>query len=458
MRGRMGLRGVGITTTASFTCRYLATLTTIKKNRGLAPSRKKVLKNPQRKYRIKHDKKVTAQLLKGRMENPSGPSPPILPATMDFADWSSLPADLINRIADCFLVNSDLDYYMDFRAVCQSWRSATDDPKITSDLRFRPRRWVIVDKVYASKTYLLANTATGRFLRKELPLLHGYYIAVSTRDGLFVLVDNKSYQTVSVLNPLTGYMVRFVAPMPDEFVKSATLVPGSSPTLLLLCNKMVDAPDGSLRDAPRKVYMADPSSESLAVYEDRNACPLMRLSVRGIYTNGELGLGSPFPGAVAEGMFHLMKYFNADPTELPDDEDTEMSEDEAIRNFLIGYDNCTYLLQSAGEILIIIKRKDGLEILKMDTDRYVVENVKNIGNRAIFLGGYCKCMSVNTDKFPSVDANCIYYTKSLDYSSDIPMHKYNILRGTEVRISKDVTDGSGPCTIIQLLSARLNDL
>jgi hypothetical protein len=136
---------------------------------------------------------------------------------MEFADWSSLPADLINCIAECFLATSDLDYYMDFRAVCQSWRSATDDPKLTSDRRFRPCHWVIIDEDYASKTYLLVNTATGRFLRKELPLLRGYYIAVSTRDGLLVLVDTKSYNTVSVLNPLTGYMVRFIAPIKSSF-------------------------------------------------------------------------------------------------------------------------------------------------------------------------------------------------------------------------------------------------
>jgi hypothetical protein len=411
---------------------------------------------------IKQEKKVTAQLLKERMENPSGLSPPVLPtspATMDFADWSSLPADLVNRIAECFLATSDLDYYMDFRAVCQSWRSATDDPKITSDRRFRPCNWVIIDEVYASKTCLLVNTATGRFLSKELPLLRGYYIAVPTRDGLLVLVDNKSYNTVSVLNPFTGYMVRFIAPMPDEFVKSATLVSGSSPTLLLLCNKVVDAPDGSLCDSPRTVYMADPSSESLAVYEDRNACPLIRLSVRGIYTSGELGSGSPFPLAVAKDMFDHMKYFNADPTEMSDDEDTEISEDKAVWNFWIGYNNRCYLLQSAGEILIILKLKDGLEVYRMDTDRYIVERAKDIGNHAIFLGGYCRCMSVNSGKFPSVEANCIYYTKSRDYpdySNDIRM--YHILHQREGIISKDISHGSPPYTIIQLLCASLNDL
>jgi hypothetical protein len=35
------------------------------------------------------------------------------------ADWSSLPADLVNRIAERLLATDDLDYYMDLRAVCR---------------------------------------------------------------------------------------------------------------------------------------------------------------------------------------------------------------------------------------------------------------------------------------------------------------------------------------------------
>jgi hypothetical protein len=376
----------------------------------------------------------------------------------EFAEWSSLPADLINRIADCFLATTDLDYYMDFRAVCQSWRSATDDPKNTSDPRFRPRHWVIIDKVYKSKTHLLVNTATGRFLRKELALLRDYYFAISTRDGLLILKDTKSYDTVSVLNPFTGYLTRFIAPLPDDqFLESATLVSGSSPTLvLLLCNKFYfdNAPEVSLRDSSRKVYVGDPSGKSFIVYEDKNACPLIRLAVRGIYTNGESGSLAPFPLAVAKAIFDLMRHFNVDPAKMSDDEDTMMSEDEAIWNSWIGYGNRCYLLESAGEILIIITLKQGVEIYKMDADRYILEHVNDIGNRAIFLGGYCRCMSVNADMFPSVDANCIYYIKGANFSTGISM--YNLLLRREKRICFGRC--SPPYTIIQLLSSRLTGL
>ena len=60
---------------------------------------------------------------------------------------SSLPADLVNRVADCLLATNDLDYYMDLRAVCQGWRSSTADPKTSHDVRFHPTRWIVLDEL-----------------------------------------------------------------------------------------------------------------------------------------------------------------------------------------------------------------------------------------------------------------------------------------------------------------------
>nr|CAB3475486.1 unnamed protein product [Digitaria exilis] len=59
--------------------------------------------------------------------------------------WSSLPVDLVNRVADCLLATNDLDYYMDLRAVCHGWRSSTADPKNShDDPRYRPDRWIML--------------------------------------------------------------------------------------------------------------------------------------------------------------------------------------------------------------------------------------------------------------------------------------------------------------------------
>ncbi|XBI21767.1 uncharacterized protein [Aegilops tauschii subsp. strangulata] len=50
-------------------------------------------------------------------------------ATANWSKWSTLPDDLVRRIAKCFLYTNDVDYYMCFRAVCPSWRAVTGDPK-----------------------------------------------------------------------------------------------------------------------------------------------------------------------------------------------------------------------------------------------------------------------------------------------------------------------------------------
>ncbi|XP_014754353.1 uncharacterized protein LOC100827981 [Brachypodium distachyon] len=224
----------------------------------------------------------------------------------------------------------------------------------------------------------------------------------------------------------------------------ASLSSGSSPSLALLCNRSlvayIDDPDSLFRSLPRKVYKADPCSECFAMYEDSHACPLTRLADRGIYANGNI--------AVAQMVFSLARYFNADPVEMSDEKDTLLSEDEAAWNFLIGEDNRFFIQESAGEVLIIIKLKDGMEVFKVDTGRYIVKHLENIGNRAIFLGDY-KCMVVAADKFPSVCANCIYYVKRPDFSNDII--KYHLVSGRAEIISKGRSVASGPSTIIELL-------
>uniref|UniRef100_R7W669 DUF295 domain-containing protein n=1 Tax=Aegilops tauschii TaxID=37682 RepID=R7W669_AEGTA len=123
------------------------------------------------------------------------------------ADWSSLPCDLVRRIADSFLASNDVDCYVDLRAVCHNWRSATDDPSDASDPRFRPCRWIILDddKALESDTRrLLVNTASGRFLHRELPLLRHYYVVATTLNGFFVLADKSPPHAARVFNPLTG--------------------------------------------------------------------------------------------------------------------------------------------------------------------------------------------------------------------------------------------------------------
>lgn len=349
------------------------------------------------------------------------------------ADWSSLPSDLINRIADCLLATNDVDYYMDLRAVCGTWRSATADAKNNPDKRFHPSRWVVIDEVNYSldakrRTRLLVNTATGRVLRKDLPMLRGYYVVTTTPGGFFVLADREPPHAACLLNPFTGYLVRFMAPMVTEGVDAAAVYgPAAAPTLMLFC------------DSCRKLYTAETDSGCFGAYEDD----------KDTYSHRRLGvLGILYTGAdVSKNIFDLKLSFSVHPSEML-----------AVHPSEPGHTNRCFLVESAGEMLMIMKlQHDGMEVFRMNTDRGVFEPAKSIGNQAIFLG-YRQCLSVNADKFPSINANCIYYLKTLD-PCDIYM--YDLKDEKEERVSGAINtlnfvflfDAEPPFTIIQLLSS-----
>jgi hypothetical protein len=176
-------------------------------------------------------------------------------------DWSSLPVDLINRIADCILSTDDIDYYMDLSAVCSGWRSSTADPKSSPrDPRFRPRQWAMLDEVYQSGTRLFVNVATGRFVRKDLPLLCMCDVVTGAGGGLVVLAERTAPYAARVLNPFMGAMISFDAPVPCLY-ESAAHVIGSLPTLVLTSN------------AFGMIYWADPDSKSFT--EDNDALHIL---------------------------------------------------------------------------------------------------------------------------------------------------------------------------------------
>ena len=220
--------------------------------------------------------------------------------------WSSLPADLVNRVADCLLATNDLDCYTDLRAVCHHWRFVTADPGSNQhDPRFRPTRWVMLDEHEVSSAvntygpFVFVNTATGRFLRRRLQLLPDrdsdrdidYLFVTSTTGGLIVLAARKPPHAVSVLNLFTGSLIRFAAPLPGEsglWLRFTADVVGSSPTLVLV------AVGCSL------VYWAEPQSESFSV-EMRHRSrmyPASRLPLIAAAVNRK-----PVPAAGAKNIF-----------------------------------------------------------------------------------------------------------------------------------------------------------
>jgi hypothetical protein len=314
------------------------------------------------------------------------------------ADWSSLPSDLVDRIADRLLATNDVDCYMDFRAVCATWRSSTDDPKNSSELRFRPRRWIIIDEVFQSDSRLMVNTVSGRVVRKDLPLLRRFYVVATTHGGFFVLAEKKPPHAACVLNPFTGHLIQFMAPMLCVNDLSAAVI-GSSPSIVLLSDK---------QSTFFGQHVADPDSEcfkSLQEFKYQQDRYLMnRMAFRGgVYGKGEQEPAATFPVGVTRRLYHLVMLF---PSLFP-----SMSLE----------DRC-FIAEFSGQVFIIINlqhRSDdaGLEadsevlVFKLDADSEVLEPVNSIGNLAIFVGSR-RCFAVNAEKFPSIGASCIYYVKS----------------------------------------------
>jgi hypothetical protein len=348
---------------------------------------------------------------------------------MTTACWSSLPFDLVDGIAGRLLATADLDCYMAFRAVCRNWRSGTADPRNTLDHRFRPHNWVMLDyPSHGVDARLLVNTATGRFHGRDMPLLGKYYVVSVTTDGLLVLADRNPPHATCVLNPFTGYMVRFAARMRPSVLAAA--VSGSSPPYLVIyCNDS------------HKLYRANPDSESFVRYKKKYAYPLVRKAVQGcIAIDGHQGLLPPLPAAVISKLADLMSPFVFE--ELNDE------------NFA-SWKLC-FVVESAGETLVVFKLENHMEVFKMNImgGNTTLEQVQSIGNRAIFIGGGGRCLSLDADKFPSIEANCIYFTGRLASSSTDIYHLKDGRQGNSISASEDEPSVDLPTFVCSPLNAH----
>uniref|UniRef100_M8BMI3 F-box domain-containing protein n=1 Tax=Aegilops tauschii TaxID=37682 RepID=M8BMI3_AEGTA len=167
------------------------------------------------------------------------------------ADWAALPSDLVRSVADRLLATAgDVDYYMDMRAVCHGWRLAMADPcRCITDIMLHDDE----DDDEPVVLRLFLNVATGRFLRRRVLLLRDH-VLVAASDGLLVLGDKKYPHRTSVLNPLTGSLVRFASAIPRvNRVRAAVTGSEDDPALSLVFSEngnaawRYDLRDGSER-------------------------------------------------------------------------------------------------------------------------------------------------------------------------------------------------------------------
>ncbi|XP_071684825.1 uncharacterized protein [Lolium perenne] len=326
------------------------------------------------------------------------------------SDWASLLPELVQGIADCVLsTTGGVDAYMDMRAVCPSWRSAiAKHSPLATDIRFRPRHWVMVDMKPDNDdddTRLFLHVPTGRFRRLRLPVLRDH-ILVGATDGLLVLGEKEAPHLARVLNPFTGDMLLFTAPLPEDFkhIEYTALKGGSHCALVFLISATV--------------FCAVPASQ---VFTDTDFT--QEASGPGHYLDSIVNFHGNIYCADMHGW--LFELITPEELEVIDQVPPEM---DVCREEEFG-ELRSYLVESDGELLLVCYTELSFKVFRVNIQYMLLEEVKSLGSCALFLGED-RCVSVDADNLPSVDGDCIYM---LDYEGMGNMCVYN-LRGDTVDI------------------------
>ncbi|KAF7026149.1 hypothetical protein CFC21_038276 [Triticum aestivum] len=320
------------------------------------------------------------------------------------AQWASLQPDLVQHIADCILTTSGVDEYMAMRAVCPTWRSAVAKPSphaAVADLRFRPRQWVLLNEADDDQGRpLFLNVTTGRFRRLRRPVLRDY-ILVGASDGLLVLGDTDPPHAARLLNPLTGDMLPFAAPIPREpwapipsepWVDTA--VTSSEPTIIF------SSQHGSkYLQSGIALYSADPTGQ-LRVVKLHDAAlkkaGLFYLQSMVTYAGNVYVLSS---GGTLCKIVWTGEHWYA----------------ERILDIDMKY--IVALVEATSKLLLVKEQLETIEVFSIDVERKLLEPIKSLGSSALFLS-HGNCMVVDADKLPSIKRNCIYSTFCTVFSID----------------------------------------
>ena len=193
--------------------------------------------------------------------------------------------------------------------------------------------------------------------------------------GLLVVASRAAPHVVSVYNPFTDTSIAFMAPIPESMIQHTTAylhqVGQLPPTLVLEI--------GVSRDT---AYSAQPTSEHFAVVE-----------------HSLLDKGRNVWGIAGGDQQEVDGLMSSIVAVLPDE-----------MNYYYIYPCCYFIGSPGGDNLLVVRRQRparGVDVFKLDAATMVIQPTSCIGSRALFLGD--RCVSVDADKFPSIDGNCIFY-------------------------------------------------
>ncbi|CAM0952880.1 unnamed protein product [Alopecurus aequalis] len=342
------------------------------------------------------------------------------------SDWASLPSDLVCRVSEVFLATSDVDYYMSLRAVCRNWRAATDDPR-GPDPRFSPRGWVLISSLagdgHSGRRCLFLHVETGRFLWKDLPMLADYTCIASTEDGHLVLEPASTNSRICLLNPITGHLVRFPVTI----------------------TQFLGGNEFRLKHKHRRSMFATCSSSMVlySLFDDPSSGGCIDLTWDAVFNRESLFKAMPTLGTVSAMVpFKGRAYIVTNNGTVAVLEHNCGMDEKPVVNTVVSKqlnwldDRTTFLVDNAGELLLVglLASKKEMEVFRVDAENGVLEQIKSIGNRAIFLG-WQRSLSVDASNLQAIESNCIYYIDS-GLDGDICVHCLN--DGSHMELSDSI--------------------
>ncbi|KAJ6840136.1 putative basic proline-rich protein-like [Iris pallida] len=295
--------------------------------------------------------------------------------------WSELPPELLASISTSLLTISD---YVRFRSVCSSWRaSASPSP------RHLPLQLPI----------LLANHHHHPLFSILSPSFSRHQILGSSSG--YLALRSPSSSSLSLLNPVTLSQIHL--PFLNTFPMSPFFI--------------------------KKVVLSPPPPDSISVLALLGWSTSLALSLPGRRSSWTLlpGCANYHDALFFRGRFHVVDGFrrvfvlDADAGRL-----SEAARVEVARAppFLGRADKC-YLVESAGDLLLVIRKFNGsvsatvgFEVFRLGLGKETaeVEVVKSLGDRMLFLGLNCSVSFLETDvgRRPAAAAagfrgDCIYF-------------------------------------------------
>lgn len=334
------------------------------------------------------------------------------------ANWSDLPQDLVVHTAKQFLSIYD---FKAFGGVCKTWSCAATEENFTGGLTHQVPLLMLrgssEDGITSTANRECYNLVKGKLCRlgtniqlrplKWWPLLGcwclsslGWLLAQSITDPRVTYLLHPFKHREIVLPTFSEYPNRL-----DKFVLS------SSPSLTSDFVVMV------LLRCPRYLAFCRPKVD--------NAWTKVSLEHPNV-----LSLSGPSDIAYYKGQFYFMNYSSGDilVCDIDDTKKPKIRDDVVpymphnAKLFLLrnNYVKQMYLVESAGDLLVVlrlnskfdVRKTTGIRVFKVpfSTGNWYDSEVKNLGNRALFLGENNSSFSNEALAYGSgCMANCIYF-------------------------------------------------